>query len=111
MSLKVKPQITPDDRIILDLNVTNDSVGAVFNGIPSIDTRELSTQVLVDNGETVVLGGIYQQTIRSDVTKVPVLGDIPYLGRIFRRVEDQDDKNELLIFVTPKIVKESLTLN
>ncbi len=111
LSLKVKPQITPDDRIILDLNVTNDSVGAVFNGIPSIDTRELSTQVLVDNGETVVLGGIYQQTIRSDVTKVPVLGDIPYLGRIFRRVEDQDDKNELLIFVTPKIVKESLTLN
>ena len=111
LSLRVTPQITPDDRIILDLSVTNDSVGQVFGGIPSIDTRELKTQVLVDNGETVVLGGIYQQTVRSDVTKVPVLGDIPYLGRLFRRVQDQDDKNELLIFVTPKIVKESLTLN
>jgi type IV pilus assembly protein PilQ len=111
LSLRVKPQITPDDRIILDLSVTKDSVGAVFNGIPSIDTRELNTQVLVNNGETVVLGGIYEQTVRTDTAKVPVFGDLPYIGRIFRREEEQDDKNELLIFVTPKILKESLTLN
>ena len=111
LSLKVKPQITPDDRIILDLSVTKDSVGQVFNGIPSIDTRELTTQVLVDNGETVVLGGIYEQTVRTDISKIPVLGDLPYLGRLFRRENEQDDKSELLIFVTPKILKESLTLN
>jgi len=111
LSLKVKPQITPDDRIILDLSVTKDSVGQVFNGIPSIDTRELVTQVLVNNGDTVVLGGIYEQTKRTDQSKVPLFGDLPYVGPFFRRVEGQDDKNELLIFVTPKILKESLTLN
>lgn len=111
LSLKVQPQITPDDRIILDLNVTNDSVGTVFNGIPSINTKQLVTQILVDNGETVVLGGVYTQTVRKDVKKVPVLGDIPYLGRLFRREQNKDEKSELLIFVTPKIIKESLTLN
>ncbi|MCH9673844.1 MAG: type IV pilus secretin PilQ, partial [Gammaproteobacteria bacterium] len=91
LSLKVTPQITPDDRIIMDLSVNQDTIGQVFNGIPSIDTRQVDTQVLVDDGETVVLGGIYEQTTREDITKVPVLGDVPYLGYLFRRTENQDD--------------------
>ncbi|MEM7251536.1 MAG: type IV pilus secretin PilQ [Pseudomonadota bacterium] len=110
LSLKVTPQITPDDRIIMDLQVNQDTIGQVFNGVPSIDTREVDTQVLVDDGETVVLGGIYEQTTREDITKVPFLGDVPYLGHLFRRTENQDDRRELLIFVTPKILKESLSL-
>jgi type IV pilus assembly protein PilQ len=108
LSLKVTPQITPDDRVIMDLNVTKDSVGQVFAGVPSINTREINTQVLVENGETVVLGGIYEQTRSKDVTKVPLLGDLPYVGALFRSTSQVDDKVELLIFVTPKILKESL---
>ena len=108
LSLKVTPQITPDDRVIMDLNVTKDSVGQVFAGVPSINTREINTQVLVENGETVVLGGIYEQTRSKDVTKVPLLGDLPYVGALFRNTSQVDDKVELLIFVTPKILKETL---
>ena len=111
LALTVTPLITPDDRIIMDLSVNKDTIGQVFNGIPSIDTRQVDTQVLVDDGETVVLGGIYEQTTREDITKVPVLGDVPYLGYLFRRTENQDDRRELLIFVTPKILKESLSLS
>lgn len=108
LSLTVTPQITPDDRIIMDLVVQNDTVGEIFNGIPSVDTREVSTQVLVDNGETVVLGGIFQQTNRNEVDKIPFFGDLPGIGRLFRRTINEDDKAELLIFVTPKILKENL---
>lgn len=110
LGLTVLPQITPDDRIILDLTVSRDSVGEVFQGVPSVNTREVKTQVLVSNGETVVLGGIYEQERRDGVTKVPLLGDIPLVGALFRQTSKIDRKNELLIFVTPKILKESLTM-
>lgn len=108
LGLKVKPHITPDDRVIMDLNVTKDSVGQIFAGVPSINTREVNTQVLVENGETVVLGGIYEQTRSNEVDKVPLLGDLPMVGALFRQTRKVDDKVELLIFVTPKILKESL---
>lgn len=109
LSLKVTPQITPDDRVIMDLNVTKDSVGEVFAGVPSINTREVNTQALVENGETVVLGGIYEQTRSNEVDKVPLLGDLPVVGSLFRQTRKVDDKVELLIFVTPKILKETLS--
>lgn len=94
----------------MDLAVNQDTIGQIFGGIPSIDTRQVNTQVLVDNGETIVLGGIYEQTQREDVEKVPFFGDLPYLGRLFRQDSTQNNRSELLIFVTPKIVKESLSL-
>jgi len=110
LSIVVTPQITPDDRVIMDLSVTNDTVGDIFAGIPSIDTREVGTQVLVNNGDTVVLGGIYQQITRNEVEKVPFLGDIPIIGYFFRHTLEGDQRRELLIFVTPKILKDSLSL-
>ncbi len=110
LELAVTPRITPDDRIIMDLEVKKDSVGQIFSGIPSVDTKKVNTQVLVDNGDTIVLGGIFEQTTRTTVDKVPFLGDIPFLGQLFRRTAKQDDKTELLIFVTPKIVKDTLTI-
>ncbi|MDT8451164.1 MAG: type IV pilus secretin PilQ [Gammaproteobacteria bacterium] len=110
LSIKVTPQITPDDRIIMDLTVNKDSVGQVFGGIPSIDTREVQTQVLVNNGDTIVLGGIYEQIVSNDVDKIPLLGDLPLLGFLFRHTIESDQKAELLIFVTPKILKDSLSL-
>jgi len=111
LSLKVTPQITPDDRIILDLVVTKDNVGkyvqsATGGSVPSIDTRSVTTQVLVNDGQTVVLGGILETEKRKDVDKVPFLGDIPGLGVLFRNKRTIDNKNELLIFVTPKILRE-----
>lgn len=111
LSLKVTPQITPDDRVIMDLAVNRDAVGQVFAGVPSIDTNEVNTQVLVENGETVVLGGIYESTNRDDTTSVPFFGELPYLGRLFKRTEVEQSKQELLIFVTPKILKEDLTVS
>jgi type IV pilus assembly protein PilQ len=115
LSLTVTPQITPDDRIIMDLEVTKDSVGELvsdgFGGrVPSIDTRKVTTQVLVDNGQTVVLGGIYETERGEQVTKVPYLGDIPGLGALFRSTKVVSNKSELLIFVTPKILKEGSTI-
>jgi type IV pilus assembly protein PilQ len=107
LSLTVTPHITPDDRIILDLVVTQDTVSDLSNGTaPAIDTQRIGTQVLVNNGETIVLGGIYQQQIISSVSKVPVLGDIPYFGWMFRNSSNFNEKKELLIFVTPRIVTE-----
>jgi type IV pilus assembly protein PilQ len=111
LSLTVTPQITPDDRLILDLKVTKDSVGqfvpsATGGLVPSIDTRQITTQVLVNDGQTVVLGGILETDKRDDVSKVPFLGDIPGLGFLFRTKSVRDEKNELLIFVTPKILRE-----
>ncbi|MDX1432566.1 MAG: type IV pilus secretin PilQ [Gammaproteobacteria bacterium] len=109
LSLRVTPQITPDDRIIMDLAVNQDTVGQEFSGIPSVDTRSVTTQVLVDNGDTVVLGGIYEQTKREDVEKVPFFGDLPYLSWLFKTTSVRDEKTELLIFVTPKILKDAAT--
>ena len=112
LSIKVTPQITPDDRVILDLQVNKDAVGELFgiDQIPSIDTREVQTQVLVNNGDTVVLGGIYESTLTDELDKVPVLGDLPLIGSLFRHTLKRDEKAELLIFVTPKILKETLSL-
>jgi type IV pilus assembly protein PilQ len=109
LSLDVKPQITPDDRIIMELEVKQDTVGAVFNGVPSINTNNVKTQVLVNNGETIVLGGIFTTQSTESVTKTPFLGDLPYLGKLFRRSTSTDDKQELLIFITPRLIRDSLT--
>jgi type IV pilus assembly protein PilQ len=109
LSLKVTPQITPDDRVIMDLAVNQDTVGREFAGIPSVDTRSIVTQVLVDNGDTVVLGGIYEQVKREDIEKVPFFGDLPYLSWLFKTTSIRDEKTELLIFVTPKILKDAGT--
>jgi type IV pilus assembly protein PilQ len=107
LSLTVTPHITPDNRIILDLVVTQDTVSEVTNGqAPAIDTQRIGTQVLVNNGETIVLGGIYQQSVIKTVSKVPVLGDVPYFGWLFRNKNNFNEKKELLIFVTPRIVTE-----
>ena len=112
LSLEVTPQITPDNKIILDLEITQDTRGETVstgNGpAQAIDTQRIQTQVLVDNGATVVLGGIYQQQMTNTTSKVPVLGDIPYVGNLFKRRNDFNEKTELLIFVTPKILTESL---
>jgi len=115
LSLKVTPQITPDDRVIMDLEVHKDTVGEQVSSaqggfIPSIDTREVRTQVLVNNGDTVVLGGIYETERGKTTTKVPLLGDIPGLGMFFRNTIEVDDKAELLVFVTPKIIKDAINL-
>jgi type IV pilus assembly protein PilQ len=108
LSLEVTPQITPDDKIIMDLVVNQDSRGEETAGVPSINTNEVATQVLVGNGETVVLGGIFQSQVSTQITKTPFLGDIPYLGRLFKRTDYIDERSELLIFITPKIVKNDL---
>jgi len=110
LSLEVTPQITPDNRVILDLDVKKDSVGTIVVtsggvNVPSIDTQELTNQVIVSDGETVVLGGILQTTRREDQTKVPLLGDVPVLGNLFKTTTKTNNKDELLIFVTPKIVR------
>ena len=110
LQLQVTPQITPDDRIIMDLQVNKDSVGQVYEGVPSIDTNTISTQVLVDNGETLVLGGIYEQERAHRIDKTPFFGDLPLIDWLFKKELHQDDKKELLIFVTPKIVKEELNI-
>jgi len=115
LALKVTPQITPDNRIILDLDVRDDSVGQVVVAsggvnVPSINTREIQTQVLVNDGQTVVLGGILQTTQREDDNKVPYLGDIPVLGHLFKQTSRQDNKDELMIFITPKILREGVNI-
>ena len=115
LALKVTPQITPDNRIILDLNVKKDSVGQVIVGgagqqVPSIDTREITTSVIVNDGQTVVLGGILETERRETEKKVPYLGDVPYLGRLFKTTGKTNNKDELLIFVTPKILREGVTV-
>jgi type IV pilus assembly protein PilQ len=109
LSLKVRPQITPDGNVIMTLNVNNDSVGQNTQSGPAINTRQISTQVLVENGGTVVIGGIYTQDSRQAVNKVPVLGDIPFVGFLFRDRAIVDDKRELLIFVTPRVLNDRLS--
>ncbi|NOQ49856.1 MAG: type IV pilus secretin PilQ, partial [Nitrosomonadaceae bacterium] len=110
LSLKVTPQITPDDNIIMDLNVSQDTVGQQTAAGPAINTKRVNTQVLVENGGTVVIGGIFGRTQLKAVNKVPLLGDIPLLGVLFRNTSKQDDKTELMVFITPRILKESLNL-
>ena len=116
LSLKVTPQITPDDRVILDLTVSKDSVGqlvpsATGGFVPSIDTRNIQTQVLVKDGQTVVLGGIMETERRDSEKKVPLLGDVPVLGNLFKTKSKTNNRDELLIFITPKILREGATLD
>ncbi len=116
LELKVTPLITPDNRIILDMDVSDDSVGTVVVAsggvnVPSIDTRAITTQVLVSDGQTVVVGGILQTTETDNETKVPYLGDIPVLGNLFKTTTKINKKDELLIFVTPKIIREGVNVN
>ncbi len=110
LSLTVTPQITPDDHINMDLNVTQDTVGAIYGGIPSINNKQVTTQVLVENGGTVVIGGVYTQNESDTTQKVPLFGDVPVLGWLFKNNTKTINKTELLIFITPKILKESLNL-
>ena len=94
----------------MDLKVNKDSVGAqTFNGVPTVDTKTVDTQVLVSHGETVVLGGIYERTQRNQVERVPFFSEIPVVGHLFRNNSQRDDKTELLVFVTPRVMKESLS--
>jgi type IV pilus assembly protein PilQ len=108
VGLTVTPQITPDDRIILELDVTNNSRGdPTPGGPPAIDTESIQTQVIVNDGETLVLGGLYQTRTDLIQLKTPVLGDLPLVGRLFRNSARTNDKDELLIFITPKIIRDS----
>ena len=110
LSLTVTPQITPDDNVMMDIKVNKDSPGTLYAGVPSIDTNKVSTQVLVENGGTVVIGGVYSQIISNGVNKVPLLGDIPILGALFRSKSNVDNKNELLIFITPRIMQDVMNI-
>ena len=110
LSLDVTPQITPDDRVLLDLSVTQDSPGIPVLGQIPINTRKVATQVMVDNGETVVLGGVYTRTKNDAIDRVPFFGDLPYVGFLFKRTTESESKSELLIFVTPKILKQDLKI-
>jgi len=105
LSLEVTPQITPDGNVIMDLVINQDTRGQVTAGIPSIDTNEIETQVLVGNGQTVVLGGIFTSEKSTTLTKTPFLGDIPYIGELFRKTENSHQRSELLVFITPKLLK------
>lgn len=112
LSLKATPQITPDDRIIMDLEVNKDSpdFANITAGVPPIKTQAVKTNVLVDNGETIVLGGVYEQTKANNVQRVPFFGDLPLVGFLFRSNFEQNNKSELLIFVTPKLLKDGAKL-
>jgi type IV pilus assembly protein PilQ len=108
LSLKVKPQITPDGNIIMNLDINKDSVGQSTNAGFAIDTKHVLTEVLVENGGTVVIGGIYSQTVQTTITKVPFFGDLPFLGVLFRNNSRSDNKTELLVFITPRIVEQRI---
>lgn len=109
LSLDVTPQITPDGNVIMELAIAQDSVGGTASdGQIIIDTRKLNTMVLVGDGETIVLGGVFEETNNNDVEKVPVLGDLPLLGKLFRNKVVIEDKKELLVFITPKLINDAL---
>ena len=110
LSLKVKPQVTPDDNVIMTLKINKDSRGTETISGPAIDTKQVSTEVLVENGGTVVLGGIYTSEESTTTTKTPVLGDLPYVGFLFKNNRKIDERRELLVFITPKILKDNLIL-
>ncbi|WP_338771790.1 type IV pilus secretin PilQ [Massilia sp. METH4] len=109
LRLEVTPQITPDGNVVIDVDVNKDSVGAETRAGFAIDTKHVKTQVMVENGGTVVLGGIYQQTERNTVSKVPLLGDVPVLGHLFKSTSRTNEKTELLVFITPKIVADRVS--
>jgi len=109
LALKVRPQITPDGNIIMTLDINKDSVGQATNAGFAIDTKHVQTQVLVENGGTVVIGGIYTQTLQTTITKVPFFGDLPLLGFLFRNNSRSDNKTELLVFITPRIVEQRVS--
>lgn len=102
LSLTVTPQITPDDKIIMDVMITNDS----FAGATTLNTKRIETQTLLANGETIVIGGIYQQETGELITKTPILGDIPVLGNLFKKKTQRDNRTELLVFLTPRIITQ-----
>ncbi|MDE3010975.1 MAG: type IV pilus secretin PilQ [Pseudomonadota bacterium] len=110
LSLVVTPRITPDGRVAMDLDIKNDAVGAQYSGIPSIDTNRISTQLLVDDGETAVLGGIYKINNTISESKVPGLGDLPWVGNLFKSTDREESKSELLIFITPRVLRDSLAV-
>ncbi|MDQ1208903.1 type IV pilus assembly protein PilQ [Acinetobacter baylyi] len=112
LSLEVTPNITPDGKILMELNIANDSINSYAqNGEAILNKNTINTNVLVNNGETVVLGGVFEQTTNNAVTKVPFLGDLPYVGRLFKKTAKSEAKNELLIFVTPRIVNDTIVGN
>jgi type IV pilus assembly protein PilQ len=110
LALRVKPQITPDGNVIMDVDINKDAVGVLTTAGPSIDTKHVRTSVLVENGGTVVIGGIYTQDERNQVNKVPFFGDLPAVGPLFRNTLRQDNKTELLVFLTPRIIDERLSV-
>jgi type IV pilus assembly protein PilQ len=110
LRLTVTPQITPDDRVIMDVNITQDNVISLSAAVNVVGTKEIRTQILADNGETVVIGGIYQQDENEGENKVPILGDIPFLGNLFKQRSTRSNRTELLIFLTPKIITPKLNL-
>jgi type IV pilus assembly protein PilQ len=110
LSLEVTPQITPDDHINMKVLANQDTVGQVYGGIPSINTKTVNTEVLVENGGTVVVGGVFTQDTGNTTQKVPLLGDVPVLGWLFKNNVKTDSKQELLIFITPKIMQDALSL-
>ena len=110
LSLSVTPQITPDDHINMQVTANQDTVGTIYSGVPSINTKSVNTEVLVENGGTVVIGGVFTQDISDSTQKVPLLGDVPIVGWLFKNNVKTDDKSELLIFITPKIMKDEMNL-
>ena len=110
LALKVKPQITPDGNVMMTLDVNKDQPGPTTTAGVQINTKHVKTEVLVENGGTVVIGGIFEQNDRTDVTKVPLLGDIPVLGWLFKNSTTTTSKTELLVFITPRVVNERLTI-
>jgi type IV pilus assembly protein PilQ len=110
LALKVKPQITPDGNVIMTLDVNKDQPGALTPAGVQINTKHVKTEVLVENGGTVVIGGIYEQNDRTDVTKIPLFGDLPVVGYLFRNTTNSSNKTELLIFITPRVVNERLSV-
>ncbi|TJZ71734.1 type IV pilus secretin PilQ [Chitiniphilus eburneus] len=110
LSLKVTPQITPDGNVIMDVKVNKDSRGETTLAGPAIDTKQITTKVLVENGGTIVIGGIYTQDLRTEIQKVPWLGDMPVVGNLFKNTHKNDEKRELLIFITPRIISSDVSL-
>jgi type IV pilus assembly protein PilQ len=110
LQLNVTPQITPDDHINMQVTANQDTVGTIYGGVPSINTKSVETEVLVENGGTVVIGGVFTQDISDSTQKVPLLGDVPVVGWLFKNNVKSDTKSELMIFITPKIMKDEMNL-
>jgi type IV pilus assembly protein PilQ len=110
LGLTVTPQITPDDRVSMKVAVHNDTVGNIYSGVPSINMNKVETSVLVENGGTVVIGGVYTQDATDSVQQIPLLGDIPIIGWLFKSDTVTKAKKELLVFITPKILKDSMSM-